>query len=672
MGGEGDHQQQREGSEEASGVGNASAATVIHIRCTNGSRFSVETNLEANVGAFKVLLAEKCDIPADQQRLIYKGRILKDDNSLHSYGLQSEHTVHLVRGASTSGSTNVAAAENTVSPNSMPAPPVQGVPSNNNGGFGGPGLGSLLFPGLGGNGLGGDGLGGNNPTGLFGAGLPEFQQVQQQLTQNPNMIREMMNMPAIQNLMNNPDLMRNLIMSNPQMREIIDRNPDLAHILNDPGTLRQTLDAARNPELMREMMRNTDRAMSNIESSPEGFNMLRRMYETVQEPFLNATTMGGDSGNDLGSNPFAALFGQGPACELASHRDAMTVIFFPLLLLLVLLFWVGVCQLLRYKRLRLISSMDPVRDAVALSKLTLFVEFPLLSRKALEFSLFKTFAIPSISKLLAATRQFSPATVNKRYDDTDILIQEFLVNHVDSSRGSRALRRLNFIHGRFNISNQDFLYTLSTFILEPKRFASKFGYRDWTEKETTANFVVWRDIGTRMGIQHIPNTVNEVERFSLQYEAEKMVYSDSNREIGDATLNFLLSILPACFRPGVRRIIYCLFEDRLVDAMDYPHQPYWLILVVEAVLKVCVGSFVRWFLPPRPLSWSTERISLEEEDEKKVQKLRYSEYKPETYPNGYRIDEVGDAEPGGLEVAFDGDLLCPFFSSFSNQKKVVA
>lgn len=324
MGGEGDHQQQHEGSEEPTGVGNASAPTVIHIRCTNGSKFSVETFLEAKIGDFKVLLAEKCDIPADQQRLIYKGRILKDDSSLQSYGLQSDHTVHLVRGASTSGSANSTSAENTVASNSIPAPPVQGVPSNNNGGFGGSGIGSLLFPGLGGNGLGGDGLGGNNPAGLFGAGLPEFQQVQQQLTQNPNMIREMMNMPAIQNLMNNPDLMRNLIMSNPQMREIIDRNPDLAHILNDPGTLRQTLDAARNPELMREMMRNTDRAMSNIESSPEGFNMLRRMYETVQEPFLNATTMGGDSGNELGSNPFSALFGQGPGQTRAQTANPST------------------------------------------------------------------------------------------------------------------------------------------------------------------------------------------------------------------------------------------------------------------------------------------------------------------------------------------------------------
>ncbi|GFP88964.1 ubiquitin domain-containing protein dsk2b [Phtheirospermum japonicum] len=162
------------------------------------------------------------------------------------------------------------------------------------------------FAGLGGLGAFG-GTGG--ASGLFGAGLPEFEQVQQQLIQNPNMMREIMNMPAIQSLMNNPEIMRSLIMSNPQMRGIIDRNPELGHVLNDSSILQQTLEAARNPELMREMMRNTDRAMSNIESSPEGFNMLRRMYENVQEPFLNATAMGGGAATDAGSNPFAALLG---------------------------------------------------------------------------------------------------------------------------------------------------------------------------------------------------------------------------------------------------------------------------------------------------------------------------------------------------------------------------
>ncbi|KAL3813962.1 hypothetical protein ACJIZ3_015230 [Penstemon smallii] len=289
------------GVEAESSVG-AGAEVNVNIRSSNGTKFSVKTSLELTVGEFKGLLARNCDVPPEQQRLIYKGRILKDDQTLVSYGLQADHTVHMVRGSAPAASAPPAVPTNTGNINSTPAVTQGGGP--NTGGTGVAGAGASLFPGMG---LGA--LGGTGASGLFGAGLPEFEQMQQQLTQNPNMMREIMNTPAIQSLMNNPEIMRSLIMSNPQMRDIIERNPELGHILNDPSILRQTLEAARNPELMREMMRNTDRAMSNIESSPEGFNMLRRMYENVQEPFLNATTMGGGAATDAGSNPFAALLG---------------------------------------------------------------------------------------------------------------------------------------------------------------------------------------------------------------------------------------------------------------------------------------------------------------------------------------------------------------------------
>ncbi|PON78478.1 Ubiquilin [Trema orientale] len=324
MGAEGDSSEPKvSGGGDSGGEGGGEELVAVNVRCSNGSKFTVRTSLESTVEAFKALLAQNCDVPADQQRLIYKGRILKDDQTLHSYGLAADHTVHMVRGFSPAASTPPPPpvnSENT-SPNTTPGV-TRGVGSTEGAGLESTGLGASLFPGLGLNALGG---GGGGPAGLFGAGLPEFEQVQQQLTQNPNMMREIMNMPAIQSLMNNPDLMRSLIMSNPQMRDIIDRNPELAHILNDPGILRQTLEAARNPELMREMMRNTDRAMSNIESSPEGFNMLRRMYENVQEPFLNATTMTGNTGNDLGSNPFAALLGnQGAQVRDGSNNSSTT------------------------------------------------------------------------------------------------------------------------------------------------------------------------------------------------------------------------------------------------------------------------------------------------------------------------------------------------------------
>ncbi|KAH9293100.1 hypothetical protein KI387_041695, partial [Taxus chinensis] len=277
-----------------------------------------------------------------------------------------------------------------------------------------------------------------------------------------------------------------------------------------------------------------------------------------------------------------------------------------------LFMWKITCLVLRAKRSQYMASLHPTQDALLLCKLTSLLEFSFLTMKALEFALFRTFAIPSISKLLHSTQQFSPNTVTKRYDDTEILIQEIFLHHVDSRRGSLAIRRLNFIHGHYNISNADFLYTLSLFMLEPIRFSTTYGYRHWTEGEKQAQFVLWHDIGTRMGIKDIPHSLEEMDAFSRKYETSNMVYSDSNRVIGDATLDLLLSQAPAFFRPLARRVVYALLDDRLLDAMGYPRQPYWLIWTVESIVVLLAGTFVRWFLPPRPLSWTTERIPLED------------------------------------------------------------
>lgn len=137
----------------------------------------------------------------------------------------------MIRGSAPPGSNPL--SDNPKGGNSNRSLPVtQAVGSGEGGGVGGAGLGAFLFPGLG---L--DLLGGSGDSGLFGAGLPDIEQVEQQLNQNPNMMIEFMSVPAIQNLMNNPELMRGLIMNNPQMREIIEQNPEIGHMLNDPGIL---------------------------------------------------------------------------------------------------------------------------------------------------------------------------------------------------------------------------------------------------------------------------------------------------------------------------------------------------------------------------------------------------------------------------------------------------
>ncbi|XP_058180615.1 ubiquitin domain-containing protein DSK2b-like isoform X1 [Rhododendron vialii] len=274
----------------------AGGGVTVHIRCFNGSKFSVQISLDSTVGSLKSVVAQNCDAAAERQRLIYKGRVLKDEHTLESYGLEADHTVHLVRGFAPATSAVSKVASDPGVPNSTPSG-MTSVGSGECGMCGGYSLGASLSSGL------GYGLSDNSE--LFGAGLPILQQVQQKLTQNPNLMREIIDMPSVHNVVDNQNIMQNVIMNDPQIDELIDRNPELAHILTDPSTIRRMLEAARNPALMHDRMRNTDRVMSNNESPPEGLNMLRRMYENAQEPFLNATTRGGDARNDLGSNPFS-------------------------------------------------------------------------------------------------------------------------------------------------------------------------------------------------------------------------------------------------------------------------------------------------------------------------------------------------------------------------------
>merc|ERR1719237_1120942 len=123
----------------------------------------------------------------------------------------------------------------------------------------------------------------------------------------------MLNSPAMQMRTTDPEIIRSVIETNPQLRDLMDRNPELRHVMSDPETLGQTFEIARNPDLMREQMRTTDRAMSNLETHPEGFNALRRMYENFQEPLMNATTTNNanSAASNAASNPFAALRNQG-------------------------------------------------------------------------------------------------------------------------------------------------------------------------------------------------------------------------------------------------------------------------------------------------------------------------------------------------------------------------
>ena len=164
-----------------------------------------------------------------------------------------------------------------------------------------------------------------------------------------------------------------------------------------------------------------------------------------------------------------------------------------------------------------IATLDAVRGHQRITFLTCRVDFPWDTTRALGFALFRTFCVPSISALLDTTQEFGQRA-QKRCDHTDIIVSKMMEHGYDSERGRAALKRMNSIHGRFQIANDDFLYVLSTFVFVPLRWNEGFGWRRMLEKERIAQFHFWREVGPRMNIRDIPEDIAAFEKFSDDYE----------------------------------------------------------------------------------------------------------------------------------------------------------
>jgi len=271
---------------------------------------SKEKNLEVSLNSSytvqqaKESIAKHCDTPAERQRLIFAGRVLKDHQVLSDCKIVDGVTVHMVPMPNAAA----AGAPPRASPNPTPSSAAGASPSGQSQGqpglFGMPNLGGLF--------------------GSFGSIGQQQQQAQQQqqgnfmeqmqqnIMQNPEMMQQLMQNPMVQQLnqrlMNDPELLRGLIENNPQIQQVIESNPEVGHVLRDPSMLRQAMELSQNPELMREMMRNNDRTMSHIENMPGGFNFLRQQYENVVEPMQNAVrppTQEDSTGNTADEPPSA-------------------------------------------------------------------------------------------------------------------------------------------------------------------------------------------------------------------------------------------------------------------------------------------------------------------------------------------------------------------------------
>jgi hypothetical protein len=274
----------------------------------------------------------------------------------------------------------------------------------------------------------------------------------------------------------------------------------------------------------------------------------------------------------------------------------------------------------RFDITRKIATLDAEKDHVLIIHYLAGWEFPWDYVRALEMALYRTFAAPTTSAMLVHSGEFEKRP-QRRYDDTSLIMAEIMEWGYDSERGREALRRMNRFHHHYDIANEDFLYVLSTFHLEPIRWIDRFGWRSLTQHERHASFYFWREVGRRMAIRDIPPTHEAFEQWSLEHERSHFRYDDANNRIATATRELFVSWAPAPLRPMVRVAIHGMLDDTLLESFGFPHPPRAVRALVAGSLRLR-GRMLRLF----PARTSKDFITA----------------KPQrSWPNGYEIGQLG-------------------------------
>lgn len=271
----------------------------ITIKSSGDAKHEVSIAGDATVLQLKEKIAAVADVPADRQRLIYSGKVLKDGETISSYKVQSGHTIHLVKSAAkpSASAASASTASNNESNTGAAAAASTGAPTNI-------ALGQGAFNPL------ADLTGARyagytqlpsasmfGPDGGMNSGMPD-----------PEQLTEMMSNPMFQESMNamlsNPQMLDYMINQNPQLRAM---GPQARQMLQSP-MFRQMMS---NPEMMRSMMEMSRNAGlggagANAFAAP-GANPTVDSTEESSASF--ETPSAGNTG--AAANPFASLFPNG-------------------------------------------------------------------------------------------------------------------------------------------------------------------------------------------------------------------------------------------------------------------------------------------------------------------------------------------------------------------------
>ncbi|MEV4559522.1 oxygenase MpaB family protein [Kitasatospora sp. NPDC049285] len=273
----------------------------------------------------------------------------------------------------------------------------------------------------------------------------------------------------------------------------------------------------------------------------------------------------------------------------------------------------------RYSRLHYIQTLDPERDYDEIFKLVTRYEFPWDYHTGWSFALVTDFVIPSITHTLAGTGEFAHRGM-KRYDDTMLFPFEAHRDGLDSAHGREAVRALNKIHGRYTISNEDYLHILAGHVVAAIDWINQYGWRPLSDHEQRAIALAHRRLGELMGIKDIPSSYDEFKTWLERDIQERGTWHYANGAMVAHAMRIIAALCPPGTRTIATKAITSMIPENIRGILDQPPLPAWFGALVRRALRAR-GRLIR-LTPPRPDSRPYVR-------------------KPRSYPRGWTIGQLG-------------------------------
>ena len=274
----------------------------------------------------------------------------------------------------------------------------------------------------------------------------------------------------------------------------------------------------------------------------------------------------------------------------------------------------------RFDNLRRIETLDPEVDADEILALTSRHDFPWDYQQGTGIAFMRDYGIPSIAALLDRTGEFEHHGV-KRYDDTLLVGDEATIEGIDSPRSHAALRRLNAIHGHYEIAEHEFHYVLATTIVGPVEWIRAYGWRDLHPHELAAIARVTTRFGELMGLKGLPTTYAGYATLLRDYEAAHFAHTPEATRLAEATIRIGRTTAPLPLKPLTRRVAVAMMDEPLREALGMPRQPAWLVAALKRALRLR-ARVLRHLAAPRRTAYR---------------------HRPTTYPHGHTLADLGPA-----------------------------